>query len=165
MNTLSAGFNETTPLNLISDSAISESAIIVRQQLTNAVAVRIAKMVDDVSEAGRKHSKDDWDGEGAKRVDRESYDNAIKFALTLPISLPIPEISVDPDGTIAFEWYEDKRRVFSVSAGSKGELFYAGLFGQNRTHGVETLTDLVPEVITNNISRVYSGVKNIVSCQ
>ena len=101
-------------------------------------------------------SSDNWDAYGAKAIDEASYNNAIYFSRLLPPDVPIPEIYVDPDGEVTFEWYTGPRQVFSVSIGSNNELVYAGLFGVNKTHGVEYLDDELPGTILDNIRRVFS---------
>jgi hypothetical protein len=99
---------------------------------------------------------DNWDGYGAKAVDANSYFRAMWFARLLTINAPIPDIYVDPDGEIAFEWYLNPRSVFSVTARKNDELAYAGLFGVNKIYGVEHIDDELPETILDNIFRVFS---------
>ena len=99
---------------------------------------------------------DNWDSYGAKAVDTDSLTRAVWFAHLFAISIPAPDVYVDPDGEIAFEWYRGPRRVFSVTAGRDGELIYAGLFGVNKTYGVEHVDDELPDPILNNILRVFS---------
>lgn len=163
---ISPKFVEFTPISMAWDSGVSDSAQKIKSatgEISDSLAStytmgRIIKILDELAEIANKHSSDGWGSEGTKAVNRASYNNAFKFVLALPSSLMMPEIYVDPDGIITFEWYEDKRRVFSVSIGNRGELSYAGLFGSNRTCGVEYLTGYIPELIINNVQRVYSGV-------
>ena len=70
-------------------------------------------------------------------MDRNSYEESLRFLDMLPGTTPAPEVSVDPDGMVAFEWHEEPRWVFSVSIETNGELVYAGLFGNCKTHGTE----------------------------
>lgn len=166
MITISSILTEFTPISIIWDAGVSDSAQKVkdatgeiRESLASTYTMgKVLKMLDQLAEVGKKHSIDGWGGPGTKAISRTSYDNAVKFTLALPSSLTMPEIYVDPDGIITFEWYENKRRVYSVSIGSQGELSYAGLFGLNRTCGTEYLTGNVPELVINNVKRVYSGV-------
>ena len=106
--------------------------------------------------AARESRVDNWDSYGAKAVDPRSLFRAIRFAHLLNINVPIPDIYVDPDGEIVFEWYLDPRRVFNVTARKNGELAYAGLFGVNKACGVVQIDDELPETILDNVFRVFS---------
>ena len=97
--------------------------------------------------------RSDWDAYGAQPVLLESYENAKRFARSLPFSLSSPEVSAEPDGEITFEWYSNPTRVFSVSVGPSNELHYAGLFGASRAYGTEVFHDEIPEVILSHIQR------------
>ena len=97
--------------------------------------------------------RSDWDAYGAEPVLFESYENAKRFARSLPFSFSSPEVSAEPDGEITFEWYSNPTRVFSVSVGSNNELHYAGLFGASRAYGTEVFHDEIPEVILSHIKR------------
>ena len=99
-------------------------------------------------------SSDNWDGYGAQAVTEEGYAEAKRFCSMLPQSTPIPDVTADPDGEIAFEWREGNDSVFSVSVSPDGLLTYAGIFGPNRAHGVEGLGDTVPEVILMCLRRL-----------
>jgi len=114
------------------------------------------EMLKRLGVAIAKSSKSDWDSYGAKAVDLDSVHSAIWFARLLPMHIPIPDIYVDPDGEIVFEWYLDPRRVFSITVTRNGELAYAGLFGVNKVYGVEYLDDELPEIVIDNIFRVFS---------
>jgi len=100
--------------------------------------------------------KDDWDGYGAERVQKASVAQALDFLKLLPTTVPLPEISVDPDGEISLTWQREPRLVFSVSISKDGVLSYAGLFGRSKTHGVEDFIQTIPKTITDNLQRLYS---------
>ena len=106
--------------------------------------------------AYKEASRENWDGYGASPVSGASYDRAKRFLRTLPSTLPPPEVAIDPDGEISFEWRGGSRQVFSVSVGPRGELNYAGLFGTSKAHGVEYLEDKLPETIVDNLRRLFS---------
>lgn len=95
----------------------------------------------------------DWDGYGAVPVDSLAMRYAREFLHKLPTDLPYPDIGVDPDGEISFEWGDDPKWMFSVSVGRDGTLTYAGLFGINHTHGVETYSKTIPMAIEGGIRR------------
>ena len=74
----------------------------------------------------------------------------------LPVTIPAPEVAVEPDGMVAFEWYKQPRRVFSVSFETDGTIVYAGLFGNSKTHGTEYFGEQLPQIILENIHRIDS---------
>ncbi len=95
-----------------------------------------------------------WDGYGATAVLEESVSKAVNFLELFQPGLQMPEVSADPDGEISFEWFKATDRVFSISVGTNGELSYAGIFGPNKTHGVEIFKDQIPKVIFDNLNRL-----------
>jgi hypothetical protein len=97
-----------------------------------------------------------WDGYGAVQASPMAVNQAFRLLRTLPSTLRTPELSVDPDGEISFEWYLEPRRVFSISVGPNGELSYAGLFGRSDAHGTEYFGDELPKAIMDNLSRLLS---------
>lgn len=109
-----------------------------------------------LDEIVREHSEDDWDGYGAKATQLLSCDNARHFIDILPSAFTLPEISVDPDGEISFEWYLAPRKQFSVSFGANGELTYSGLFGSRTTNGTEILVDEIPKIILSCLYQLSS---------
>jgi hypothetical protein len=112
-------------------------------------------LFQELFEVYRECSVKNWDGYGAKAVDSILFGEAFRFLEILPSTISKPEISTDPDGEIAFEWYGKNKRVFSVSVGQNGELTYAGIFGSGKTKGTELLRDEIPEIILENINRVF----------
>lgn len=164
MSKLSCIVQNRNPIFFSQSRGMSESAnAVLNQSLdlqmdyarTITFGEHLVKILENLWEVHREHSMDNWDGYDAKAINDDSYKNAFKFALSLPSNLPIPEIYVEPDGEVAFEWYEDKRKVFSISIGSKNQLAYAGLYGASKTYGVEYFYDDVPDVILSNIYRLY----------
>ncbi len=98
-----------------------------------------------------------WDGYGARPVDPFSYIHALSFVSALPTTVPLPEVAVDPDGEIEFEWYRWPRWLLTVSVGRTGSLSYAGLFGRNKVHGVEQFSEGLPDAIVQNLRRLLGG--------
>jgi len=95
-----------------------------------------------------------WDGYRARPVDSFSYIHALSFVSALPSTVPLPEVAVDPDGEVEFEWFRSPRWLFTVSVGRSGNLSYAGLFGGNKVHGVEQFSEGLPEAIVQNLRRI-----------
>ena len=65
---------------------------------------------------------------------RACFFQALKFMVVLPSWLASPELALDPDGEIAFDWARDDDMI-SVSIGANGRLTYvwsvAGVRGSN----------------------------------
>lgn len=63
----------------------------------------------------------------AERIDEVSgatLVKALEFAATLPSDVELPEVSIDPDGELAFDWFKESG-LLSVSVGRTGRLTYA----------------------------------------
>jgi len=128
-----------------------------QRHLKNApITLDNQSMMHALSEALEECSVDNWDGYGAKAISRDSYRNAQLFSMTLPTTMPLPEVSVDPDGEVSFEWYRGPRMVFSLSIGAHNEINYAGLFGRNKVNGKEQFYDEIPKAILDNLDRLLS---------
>lgn len=52
-----------------------------------------------------------------------------------------PEIAVDDDGEVLFEWLNGPREVLTISVGPDGVLNFASLAGPSRFHGVARIGD------------------------
>lgn len=97
---------------------------------------------------------ENWDGMGSARVEPSTYAYATQFLQILPTNLPVPDIAVDTDGEILFEWDRGPRQIFSVSVGRDGTLTFAGLFGHAKIHGAEHLREALPVVIAHSLQRI-----------
>ena len=123
----------------------SQSLSLSRQKRSTEEA-----LIDAVCDA----AVDNWDGYGAKRVSGKSYQYAMSFIEVMTPSIPVPDVSVDPDGEVCFIWYSHDRWLFSVSFSGTGRLAYAGLFGRNEIHGNEYYIDRIPDALHTFIKRV-----------
>lgn len=114
------------------------------------------RTLEDLDKVYGECSEANWDGYGATPISRETYSEARKLLRMMPSFLPMPDLSAEPDGEIAFEWYKDKYSVFVISVGGNDIITYAGLFGKNsKTHGTEYLADELPKIIIYNIQRLF----------
>lgn len=164
MNILVRNMSKTNPLVFPQNRGVSESANEIRRETEElqkdfsrsiTFGEHLSKMLENLFQAKQEHSIDNWDGYGAKAIDEQSYENAIRFVLSLAPDIPTPEIGVEPDGEVVFEWYGGKRKVFSISMGSRNELTYAGLYGIITAYGVEQFYENIPDTLLDNISRVF----------
>jgi len=150
------------PLFPATDHGVSTEARRLRELLikkpedssySSAVNEPRSQAFEHLNEVFREAQEENWDGEGAAPADLLSYEYAQSFLLMLPSWVPNPDVFVDPDGEICFEWDKGRRVVFSVSIGRDGTLTYAGLFGATKRHGVEPFVDNISEVILDGIHR------------
>jgi hypothetical protein len=111
--------------------------------------------IDELGEVYLEGLEPGWDGYGAQPVSEEVLENAVTFLCRLPQDLPMPDVSADAQGEIHFEWFSNPHRTLSVSISPAGVLSYAGLFGPNRTRGLELLAGGIPPSIVSNIRRVF----------
>ena len=164
MNVLVRDMSKTNPLVFPQNSGVSESANEIRSETEElqknfsrsiTFGEHLSEMIERLFEARQEHAIDNWDSYGAKAIDEQSYQNAIRFILSFTPDVPAPEIGVEPDGEVVFEWYGGKRKVFSISMGSRNELTYAGLYGISKTYGVEHFYGNIPDTLLDNISRVF----------
>jgi hypothetical protein len=87
-------------------------------------------------------------------ISKETAQQALAFVMSLPKSIPVPEVAPDPDGEISFDWIGKAGRMFSVSVGADGRISYAGRFSdKSKTHGIEQLSDACPREILFGIER------------
>jgi hypothetical protein len=119
---------------------------------------QVADLFQLIDKAAADASRPNWDGEGAWPVEGTTRTFARMFATALPADTLRPEVSVDRDGDISFEWYQSPQSVFSVSIRRDGILHYAGLFGPNKSHGSEVLDRGIPDPIAHGIRRVRHGI-------
>ena len=97
-----------------------------------------------------------WDGYDANAVSAATYSWAYKFLMALPGVIPMPEVAVNPNGDISFEWYRDAQHVLSVSIDERGLLYYSGLFGPKSTYGTDQFAEELPDEIARQIQRHLS---------
>ncbi|HPY34258.1 MAG TPA: hypothetical protein PK527_10230 [Smithellaceae bacterium] len=146
------GINQDSSWNLVVKKGIrrlwSRTSITFGEPLYN--------LINSLFEVYKECSEPDWDGYGASPISEEAYGEAFKIIDSLPSGINMPEITCEPTGEIAFEWNRGKGRVFVVSVGGKHKINYAGIFGDNKTHGSEYFEEFLPPIVVENLRRLYS---------
>lgn len=112
--------------------------------------------LENLTNAFLEASTEDWDAQGALPVTYETLTYAVGFLNALPTTVPVPDISVHPDGEIGFEWFREPRKVFTVSVNHIGDMSFAGLYGRSKIHGVEHFTNEIPETVALGLRRLFS---------
>jgi hypothetical protein len=110
--------------------------------------------LDDLDTVCSQASRVSWNGYGAKPIDPASYRKAKSFLEALPTTAPFPEISVDGDGEVSFDWMFGRRKAITVSVGGNGRLTFAWMNGHRTYRGTDWLDDGIPSTIADAISNL-----------
>lgn len=81
-----------------------------------------------------RHAHENWDGYGALPLYPANLVSGEAFIRALPDRLPLPEVSVDPDGGLSFDWVPGKSKTFTVSVNEGDRISYAWIDGSDRGH-------------------------------
>lgn len=71
--------------------------------------------------------------------------HALRLAQAWPTEWPTPDVVVEPDGDIAFDWNLAPRRVLTVAVGTDGRAGFSALIGHEPVFGKVLLTGGVPK--------------------
>lgn len=147
------------------ENGSSKEADMIRSRFAQAVieiqkSIALAKNCnlgrDALIEAYNEARLPNWDGYGAQPVSFESYCRAERFLKLFPNDLPLPDISVHPDGEIVFEWRTASGKILSISIGSGSTVTYAGIFGSTESYGVENFIDEIPSNIRGMFGKLFA---------
>jgi len=148
---------DVPPAVIRRENGASEAALRLNEQLGEFVrhyaAPRLDILVPEITSlvGGGSNGSADLD---TAPITSDTATQALKFALLLPNSLPIPEISPDPDGDISFDWISKTGKMFSASIDRSGRIAYAGRFGErSKVHGIEQLSESLPQEILRGIEK------------
>jgi hypothetical protein len=83
----------------------------------------------------RKARTVNWDGEDGAAVSPVAYEWARKFLTSVPLHIPAPELSIDPDGHVNFDWAAGQNRV-AAAIDERGLVYFISFVGGNRVRGM-----------------------------
>lgn len=96
---------------------------------------------------------------GTTTVESATLVLAERFLTVLPLDIPTPEVGLDPDGEISFDWFGPAGQNFSVSLRKDGRLAYAGAFvGEKTKYGTDRLDDEIPREIVEAVRELCGPV-------
>ena len=99
-----------------------------------------------------------WDGSEAAPVDPVAVRTAAALLRAMPPEAPIPEIDVEPDGSVVLDWTVAAMRRFSVSIGRSGRLAIAWLEGSDSGCSVAEFDGtIVPIEVLDGIRHICQG--------
>lgn len=80
---------------------------------------------------------------------------AHSFLLSLPTHLPKPELALENDGEISFDWIGADNKMFSVSLREDGRLSYAvRISSTDKDYGTKIFIDEIPKQVIEYIQKV-----------
>jgi hypothetical protein len=82
---------------------------------------------------------------------------ALQFIEAFPSRLAIPDIGIDADGDIFFEWRFAVRRRFNAAVRADGTITYAGIVGTGRFSGEEQFIDEIPAAVLDGFYRALQA--------
>jgi len=111
---------------------------------------------NELEELSFTASRHNWDNLGSAPLDADTYQIAKRFILALPSSLPAPELTVDRDGEVNFDWFGSSGQIFSASLRKDGRIAFAGQIStRKRESGLEEFNDSVPKRIVESIKAIH----------
>jgi len=106
-------------------------------QMSDTLGFAAKGTFQQLEETFEECSSEGWDGERAKPITEEVFQNTKTFLKSFPLGIESPEIGAEPDGAITLEWYRSSSRVISISINPGGWLYYAAIIGATRRHGMD----------------------------
>ena len=100
---------------------------------------------------------ENWDGEGARPLNRATVAIAQKFVDKLPRYIIRPEIAVTPHGEVDFDWAIAQNLMLTISICPSGEIAFAGLFHDARLNGRERWTGILPQFVNCCFERLHES--------
>lgn len=73
--------------------------------------------------------RDGWDGYDAAPLSRVSFERAAEFLKLLPNKIPSPEVVVDNDGDVCFEWYFSKDNRLAMTFSGPESYYFVSVRG------------------------------------
>ena len=75
---------------------------------------------------------------------------AQRFLLALPGSVPSPELSMDEDGEVSFDWSGPSGQMLTITLREDGRLSYASRISAfDKDHGIKRFVDAIPKSVVD----------------
>ena len=89
---------------------------------------------------------ENWDGEGALALTRETIELALKVADTFPAHVGKPDVRATPHGEVSFEWEVGPKVMFSIGVVPPRNVAFFGYFHNSRLRGNEEWNGTLPKL-------------------
>ena len=81
------------------------------------------------------------------------------FLNALPTTAPYPEVSADPDGEVALDWFFGNRNALTISIGANGRCTFAWSRGQSTYRGTDWIDDGIPASVVFALGQLAQNTK------
>lgn len=151
-------FDGTSGASPQADEIPSQHSRLVSRYLGSATGTRrFAEPTDELYRVYRDCKQDNWNGDGAAPISRDTVGWAEQLLLALPSHLPTPEIFADPTGAIAFQWYRRPKHRLVLSIYGNGVIEFAGLLGvDNEVYGSARMAGRLPRIIRDHLRELFT---------
>lgn len=83
---------------------------------------------------------------------------AQQFLLALPTNIPAPELALDSDGEISFDWKGPGGQLMTVTLREDGRISYASRISvYDKDHGTKQFTDSIPYRVLELVKQVTAS--------
>lgn len=131
------------------------SQISERYESSQALFGDKSRLIVELHDIATECDEDDWDGYGAEAVTVATLLRAEALIRSLPDHLPLPEVSAEPDGAIAFDWMPLPSKTLTLSVNGGNRLAYAWIDGTDRGHAaVKFEGTTIPSRVLAEIERL-----------
>jgi hypothetical protein len=120
----------------------------VREKQSHAISGEWRDLLkDQILDVWAECQKEDWNGEGASPIKKESVYQVLNFLKLLPDGIVEPEISADPSGYILLDWQGERNEMLSLSFEGEQISFAMRVGYRQKLHGVEPRSTELPAII------------------
>ena len=136
---------------------LHDFAVEISERFESSQALFGSKMslLNELHQLAVECAEEDWDGYGAEAVTATVLARAESFVRALPDNIPLPEVSVEPDGAIAFDWMPLPSKTFTLSVNGSNRLAFAWIDGTDRGHAAVKFEGAeIPSRILNELERL-----------
>lgn len=108
----------------------------------------IDALVEKLQELTESATNEALLGEDQSPVSLKALKEAELLIESIPTEIPYPEICIEPQGAIGFEWYRNQQNIFVLGMNGNGTIEYAAILGAgNEMHGKVNFAGEMPPAI------------------
>ena len=147
------------PASGVSDEAdqLHDFAVKISERFESSQALfgEKSRLLNELHQMADDCAEEDWDGYGAEAVTVAALARAEAFVRALPEDILLPEVSVEPDGAIAFDWMPHPSKTFTLSVNAGNRLAFAWIDGTDRGHAAVKFNDgKIPSRVLTELERL-----------